>query len=196
MLLKSRSTLFAYFLLITFFIQAQELVPKGVFLKDTVKIGEQVLYSLSITYPVDADVLFPDSLFNFSPFELNQKDYFFTSSNESISFDSAVYNLSTFEIDSVQFLNLPVFLLNNGDSLVLRSDLDSIVLGHVVLQIPDSLAFIENTIYREISKEFNYPYLIAGLIIFTVLFILVYLIFSLLHLTSSFLNAKQLPLLP
>jgi len=150
----------------------------GVFLKDSVKIGEPVLYSLSIEYPIDADVVFPDSLFNFSPFELNQKDYFFTRSDYSFSFDSAIYNLSTFEIDSVQFLRLPVFLILDNDSLTLRPDIDSIVLNHVVTQMPDSLAFLENTVYRETVLQFNYPYLIAGIIVLVVLSILIYLIFG------------------
>ena len=150
----------------------------GVFLKDSVKIGEPVFYSLSIEYPIDADVVFPDSLFNFSPFELNRKEYFFTRSDYSSSFDSAIYNLSTFEIDSVQFLRLPVFLILSNDSLPLRPENDSIVLIHVVTQMPDSLAFLENTIYKETLLQFNYPYMIAGIIILLVLSVLIFLIFG------------------
>lgn len=136
--------------------------PVGKFLKDSAKIGEEIYYSLSISYDKNLDVVFPDSLYNFKPFELNKKDYFFTRSDSTTSFDSAVYNLSTFEIDTIQSLALPVWIIHKGDSTPLFSLPDTIVLNQVVTQIPDSLALVDNTIYKEVSYRFNYPYLIIG----------------------------------
>lgn len=157
---------------------SQTIKPNGVFLKDTVKVGEPVQYSLSIRYPVEMDIVFPDSLFNFTPFEINQKDYFFTESNDEISFDSTIYNLSTFELDSVQYLRLPVFVVTTGDSNAVYPDRDSVIIQHLVTQLPDSLNLIENTVYKEVSLQFNYPYLIAGFIIFVVLVIMVIVLFG------------------
>lgn len=84
----------------------QELKPIGFFLKDSVKIGESVPYSLSYKDRKNRPVIFPDSLFNFSPFELLKKEYFDTQSDDINSIDSAVYYLATFEIDTVQSLSI------------------------------------------------------------------------------------------
>jgi len=149
--------------------------PEGKFTVDSAKIGEEIYYSLSISYPKNLDIVFPDSLYDFSPFELNRKDYFFTRTDSTTSFDSAVYNLSTFEIDSIQQLALPIWIISKGDSVALFSLPDTIVLHHMVTQLPDSLALIDNTIYKEVSYKFNYPYLIiaiSGSVIF-VLFVIV-----------------------
>ena len=144
---------------------AWQIKPEGKFHVDSARVGDEILYSLSVTYPVNQDVLFPDSLYDFSPFELNQKDYFFTRSDDQFSFDSAVYNLSTFEIDSIQVLSIPIWVIKGGDSTVYYPTPDSIILNHVVTQIPDSVVLIDNTIYKEVNYAFNYPYLIIGSIV-------------------------------
>jgi len=163
---ERRGILLIIFFNFLFSALGQQIKPKGIFLDDSIKIGEAVNYSLSVKYPRDWDIVFPDSNYNFSPFEINSKDYFFTYSDSLNSYDSAVFNLSTFEIDTIQYLKLPVFVLSNGDSNIVYTDLDSIILEHVVTQIPDSLAFIDNTIYKDLNLAFNYPYLIVGVISF------------------------------
>jgi len=145
---------------------AQEIKPKGYFLDDSIKIGEAVNYSLSVKYPREQDIVFPDSTYNFMPFEINYKDFFFTYSDSVYSYDSAVFNLSTFEIDTIQYLKLPIFVLSNGDSFTVFTEIDSIVLEHIVTQIPDSLALIDNTIYKDLNLAFNYPYLMVGVVTF------------------------------
>lgn len=145
--------------------KAQDIKPNGFFLKDSVKIGESVSYSLSYKDRKNRPVIFPDSLYDFSPFELLGKDYFDTQSDSINSIDSAVYRLATFEIDTVQRLNLPVFLYTGTDSLELYSDLDSIILNQVVTIMPDSVNMAETSAYQPISLQFNYPYWVVGLII-------------------------------
>ena len=85
----------------------QVLMPEGSFNKDSLKIGENLEYTLSIKYPKNSDVVFPDSLFDFAPFEFTSKVSFPTRSDSIFSFDSAIYSLTTFEIDSLQILRLP-----------------------------------------------------------------------------------------
>ena len=145
--------------------QGQDNKPIGYFLKDSVKIGESVSYSLSYKDRKNRKVIFPDSLFDFSPFELLGKDYFDTASDSINSIDSAVYRLATFEIDTVQRLNLPVFLDIGSDSLELYSDIDSIILNQVVTIMPDSVNMAETSAYQPISLQFNYPYWVVGLTI-------------------------------
>lgn len=156
----------------------QELKPIGFFLKDSVKIGESVPYSLSYKDRKNRPVIFPDSLFNFSPFELLKKEYFDTQSDDINSIDSAVYYLATFEIDTVQSLSLPVFLFIGNDSLELYSLMDSITLDQVVTQMPDSVSLAETSAYMPVSLQFNYPYWVIGLIILGIVVLIVMLVWG------------------
>ncbi|MFT6871817.1 MAG: hypothetical protein ACJAVN_000820 [Roseivirga sp.] len=156
----------------------QDLKPIGFFLKDSVKIGESVPYSLSYKDRKNRPVIFPDSLYNFSPFELLKKEYFDTQSDDINSIDSAVYYLATFEIDTVQSLSLPVFLFIGNDSLELYSLMDSITLDQVVTQMPDSVSLAETSAYMPVSLQFNYPYWVIGLIILGIVVLIVMLVWG------------------
>ncbi len=116
---------------------SQDVKPKGAFLVDSAKIGEQIPYSLSIRYPKQMEFLFPDSNYNFFPFEFISKDFFITHTDSLGSVDSAIYYLATFEIEPVQKLFLPVFMISQGDSVVLSPPADSIYLKALINQIPD-----------------------------------------------------------
>ncbi len=159
-------------------VSAQELKPIGFFLKDSVKIGESVPFTLSYKDRKNRPVIFPDSLYDFSPFELLRKEYFDTQSDSINSIDSAVYHLATFEIDTVQRLSLPVFLYTGNDSLQLYSLRDSIILDQVVTQMPDSVNLAETSAYMPISLEFNYPYWVIGLIILGVVALIVMIVWG------------------
>jgi len=156
----------------------QEVIPHGHFHKDSVKIGEALPYSLWIKYPKNKDVAFPDSLFDFSPFELEKRDYFTTKSDSLESLDSVVYYFTTFEIDTVQYLTLPVYLINEYDSTILYTTTDSIILDQVVTTLPDSVAVLVNTDFQKVPLAFNYPYFTIGVIIFLVIALVIFLVFG------------------
>ena len=159
-------------------LHAQETKPVGFFLRDSLKIGEPVPFVFSYRDKKNREVIFPDSLYNFAPFELVRKEYFNTRSNETNSIDSAVYYLTTFEIDTVQRLSLPVFLKVGEDSIPNFSQMDSIVLDQVVKQMPDSVAMEENSYYRPVSLEFNYPYVIIALVILGIIAVVVMVVWG------------------
>ncbi len=151
-------------------ISAQDAPPHGRFLADSMKIGEPIPYVLSYRYDASRDVIFPDSLFNFSPFELDHKTYFPTSTANGISYDSAVYYLSYFELDTFQIYSLPVFEVIGGDSSRLIPTPDTVYLQQVVAEVPDSVAvealpLRENTDYIRVPFALNYPYIIIGIIL-------------------------------
>lgn len=153
---------------------AQNIEPKGFFIQKQAKIGEEVSFALSVRYNKNLNILFPDSTYNFGTFEYNSRTYFKTKSDSTQSFDSVVYKLSTFEIDSIQFLQLPVFILNNEDSLAIFSTIDYINLVQVVTEIPENPEFLANTELVNINKQFNYPYFLIGLgVLFFIAFIIV-----------------------
>ncbi len=143
-------------------VKGQIAQPDASFSKDSIKLGEEVAYSLSIRYLKTKDVVFPDSLYNFDPFELVRKISYPTKSDSLFSLDSAVYFLTTFELDTVQRLNLPLFMVTDGDSVRVFGGNDSIVLQQVVQSIPDSIELLANTAYSNVHLNFNYPYFIVG----------------------------------
>ena len=173
-----KGVLVLLFCCLTLSVFGQDNKPKGYFLKDSVKIGETVPYIFSYSDRKNRPVIFPDSLYNFAPFELVDKAYFDTKSDSIVSIDSAVYYLSTFEIDSVQYLTLPVFVMLGDDSLSVYSNRDSIILNQVVLQMPDSVSLEENAFYRPVGMQFNYPYWIVALITLGVLAIIVLAVYG------------------
>ena len=157
---------------------SQVIEPQGRFSSEEIKIGEEVQFSLSVKYDKNLNLLFPDSLFNFGLFEYNSRRYFETRTDSTHSFDSVVYNLSTFEVDSIQYLQLPVFFINDEDSLAILSNIDSVQLIHVVTELPENPELIANTDMVAIQKQFNYPYLLIGLGVLLVLVLITSLFFG------------------
>lgn len=137
-------------------LSAQEIKPKGRFLDDSIRIGEEVRYSLSIRYRSDFELLFPDSTYDYSPFEYVSRRSYPTGTDSLYSLDSAVYTLTSFEVDLVQSLQLPVFVLNNGDSLAVLSKPDSVLFAEMIPEIPDSVALKSDTRYQQVTYGFNW----------------------------------------
>ena len=176
--MAKRSVLFFLFTLCILQISAQEIRPDGYFLADSMLLGKQVDYSLYIKYPKDTEVIFPDSSFNYSPFEFYNKRYFATKEDSIFAYDSVVYSLASFEIDQVQYLQLPIYMLNGKDSVTVLPPLDSIYLVEMITQLPDSIVLKDNVAFHDVPLAFNYPYFSIGLGVFFVLLIGVYLIFG------------------
>lgn len=140
----------------------QELVVHGRFERDSVKLGEPIEYYLTASYPKQYQVLFPDSTFAFTPFEFVKKKFLATRTTHGISYDSAIYTLATFEIDSVQFLSLPVFQVQKRDCLTYRPIADTVFFKELVGPLPDTLAANQlplkvNTSYNPVQWLLNYP---------------------------------------
>lgn len=157
---------------------AQEIVTDGYFHEDSLKVGEVVHFSLYAKYPKEMQVIFPDSTYGYFPFEFYSKQYFPTRVDSVYAYDSAIYSIASFEVDSTQYLKLPVFILDGKDSTEILTYEDSIYLNALVVQMPDSLIFRENVAFQKVSSTFNYPYLMIGLAILIVIIIAVLLIFG------------------
>lgn len=157
---------------------AQELKIEGRFLSDSIKIGAEVPYVLTAKYPSDMVLLFPDSTFDFSPFELVSKTFAPTVSDSTMSYDSVVYYLTTFEIDNVQTLDMEVYKIDGYDSITLSSGVDSIFLKSYVKEIGPETELKADTVYEEVKLQFNTILwlIIAG--VFVVIAIIVALVFG------------------
>lgn len=163
---------------------SQEVKVTSGFIKDSVALGEPVSYYLTARYPERVMALFPDSTFKFSPFEFNSKQFFATKTVNGISYDSAVYTLSTFEIDPTQYLSLPVYVTTARDCTAFESTRDSIFLiEQIKIPAGDTLAIKNlelksNTLYERVRMQFNTFILMIVLGVLLVAAIIVWIIFG------------------
>jgi hypothetical protein len=142
--------------------QQAEIKVRGKFLVDSIKIGQPFPYSLTAEYPSDKKILYPDSTFQFTPFEYAARQYFPTETRNGISRDSAVYYLNSFEIDSIQTLRLPIFVVHEQDCTAVYSETDDVDLQHLVSMALDSIQAPQlplkvNNFYEPVAWLFNYP---------------------------------------
>lgn len=157
---------------------AQLIETNGKFLSDSVKIGEATDYVLTVKYPVTMQVIYPDSTFDFSPFEYYTKSFVPTKVDSIYAIDSVIYSLATFEIDPVQSLAIPIFILSKGDSVDVLPIADSIILKALVTHVPDTVNLKSNFEYLPVQYAVNYPYLAIGLVILFVTLIGLWIVFG------------------
>lgn len=156
-------------------LSAQDVKVRGGFFEDSLMVGDKVRFYLSAEYNQTLNILFPDSAYNYEPFEFEGKEYFSTKTKDGISYDSVIYKLSSFEVDPIQLLNLKVFQLNPSDCTEYISNTDSIRLTPLVTMKLDSIPVEKlplkvNVAYQKVAWLFNYPIAIgifSGLIVIT-----------------------------
>jgi hypothetical protein len=143
------------------------------FLADSLKIGEKVPFSVTAKYPRRLNILYPDSSYSFNPFEFESKEFFPTKTTDSLSYDSVVYYITSYEVDSIQMFRMPVYVLHGSDCTTVFGTADSIILKQLVKTMPDSISAPElplktNTSYLNVRWLFNYrvaTFLFGGLVI-------------------------------
>lgn len=170
----------AYILLLPVCLQAQSNVdmPLLQFQEDSVLIGMPTPVSFRFKHFWKQEIVFPDSTYNFSPFEFHKKEIFPTSTIDSISTDSVVYWLTTFEIDQKQSLKLPIFVPTKKDSIALYSNEDTIALKEVIPVVTDDLKVIENTAQLPLENTFNTPLFIVITLLLMGIIITVLIVFK------------------
>ncbi len=132
--------------------------PLGKFLEKEYKIGKPIHFALSYRHNPKVDVFFPDSSLNFSPFKYKSLEFFPTQTQNGVSLDSVIYEFVCFDIDSLQYLSLPVLTYSDKDSTTIMSIRDSIRFDAMITKEELSKAAIKPSIkYLEIRQEFNYP---------------------------------------
>ncbi|MEO9481813.1 MAG: hypothetical protein ABJG47_00115 [Ekhidna sp.] len=158
-------------------LSAQEVAVRGGFLEDSLVIGQNVNFWISATYPPSQEMVFPDSLYAFTPFEISGKKFFPTEIRNNLAYDSTIYTLQSFEIDKVQYLKLPATILTGGDSTIIETSLDSIFLTELAPVVTDTTTLKTNLDYQLVDTEFNYPlmyYILGGVIILTIVLLLIF----------------------
>ncbi|MBB6461428.1 hypothetical protein [Flammeovirga kamogawensis] len=157
----------------TFAQEEKQTPPYGRFNTDSIMLGQEINYTLRYEHANNQEVLFPDSTYNFTPFELLRKEYFPTRTENNVSVDCVVYTLSTYEIDSVYELGLPIWVENLEGTDSIFANLDGIFFKDMIPVLPDSAQLYANVEYLDVEQEFNYPYLLIFLGIVVVIFLIV-----------------------
>ncbi len=151
--------------------------PIGYFIEDKAQIGLKIHYSLSLTHPSDMQVIFPDSSYTYSTFEYENKQFFTTKTSDNVSVDSVVYEFTTFEVDPIQTLTIPVFIVIEKDCTTVYPAKDSILLEELIKSSRlDTLKYKENVASQNLETYFNYPYLILGILVFALFVFIVWIL--------------------
>jgi hypothetical protein len=159
---KSLFFLVFSFLLIIGNCQAQK--PVGRFLTDSVEIGRPFYFALSYHHDPSAEVFFPDTTYNFYPFEMIKRNFYPTSTTNNISVDSNVYILVSFDISKIQKLSLPIYLLSKRDCTAIFSLTDSVILKEMIKTSVDSLTLQTDTKLLPVRQQINYLQIIIYLL--------------------------------
>ncbi len=152
--------------------------PKGQFLQDSALLGDTLHFALWYRHNRALQVLFPDTSLRLPNFEILSKRYFPTRTTDSISLDSTVYVVRSFELQPHLTLSLPVYLLNQNDSAVIYSTTDTVKLIELVKELPAGLQLAENIAPVSIPQRFNYPVLLLFIVISLLLLGVLFLIFG------------------
>jgi hypothetical protein len=162
---------------------SQDVKVNGGFLSDSLKIGEQTAFYLAVHYPSDLNLIFPDSTADLGPFEFGKRIYFPTNTTHGTSADSAVYYLTTFEIERTQTLSLPVYVIQPQDCTAFYSANDSIQITQLVDEVPDSISVDKlplkmNAAYQDVDFQFNFWIALIATAVLVVMAVLTWIFFG------------------
>ncbi|MET7255392.1 hypothetical protein ACWKW6_31535 [Dyadobacter jiangsuensis] len=144
-------------------VRKQRITPKGVFQTDSVEVGKPVYFSLSVRHSPESEIFFPDSTYDFSPFELVSQRTYVSSTDARGTLDSAVYHLISFDVSKVQKLRLPVFVFQKKDCTAVFTTADSVLLiKSNNIDLSKKPVLKEETRLAALSREFNFSMLIGS----------------------------------
>jgi hypothetical protein len=143
--------------------------PTGRFLRPVVEVGQLLDYELSYEHAAEEEVIFPDSLARFAPFEYVGRTWQLTRTVRGRSLDRTVYHLRTFSLVPVQALQLPVLVLRGAtDTLRLMPPATQVQLRRTA-PAPNTATASPPALRQDLGQlplepAFNYPFWLAGLV--------------------------------
>ncbi|MCF0043510.1 hypothetical protein [Dyadobacter fanqingshengii] len=142
----------------------QKIKPLGLFLTDSIEVGKPVYFSLSVRHNPKTEIFFPDTLYDFSPFEIISKRAFASSTDNRGSLDSAVYQLISFDVSDAQALKMPVYVFHKKDCTAVFTKPDSVFLikSNVVEKVKTASLKPETSLLP-LSSEFNFSILLGSI---------------------------------
>jgi hypothetical protein len=140
--------------------------PTGRFLRSEAAVGQPLDYELRYEHAPDEEVVFPDSLARFAPFEYVGRTWQPTRTQNGRSLDRTVYHLRTFSLAPVQALQLPVLVLRRTDTLRLLPAPAQVQLRRTAPLLPGGTAppaLRQDLSQLPLEPAFNYPFWLVGL---------------------------------
>lgn len=169
-------TFFIFFLNFSFSLISQVQI-KLQWLEDSIALGKPTPLSFSIRYPIGYSIIFPDSATDFVPFELLSKKYFPTQFEKDFAIDSVIYYVTSFEIDSIQKIQLPIGYVFKLDTTFLKSEIAHIPFQRKVYNFSHKTPYWFNSQLFQIPIQPNYTAWIGFIILLGVLIFLLFILF-------------------
>lgn len=141
---------------------SQDVKLNGRFLTDRMELGEKVSYVLRVEFPAEEQVLMPDSTGDFQGFTLLNIKTHHSRLSGDYQVDSVIYELVSFQTDSIQYLSLPIYKFMGEDSSKHYPLRDSIQL--VKTQVAEDL--VSDIQPVPMSYSFNYQLLGIAILVF------------------------------
>lgn len=141
--------------------------PTAHFSRAVVEVGQPLDYELRYEHAPGEEVVFPDSLARFAPFEYVGRTWQPTRTQHGRSLDRTVYHLRTFSLAAVQSLQLPMLVLRGGaDTLRRLPPVAQVQLRRTAPRLADGRA-APPTLRQDLrapalAPAFNYPFWLAG----------------------------------
>ena len=157
-----------FFYLSDYYLLAQSDIRTGS-LKKEITLGEPLDIYLVYEHDPELSILFPDTNFNFHPFELIRKRYFPTITHNSLSKDCTIYQVRLFNIIPDPQLSIPVYIYTGNDSLSIYPEPVSLKLVELLEEIPNHPVLKESPHWENITQKINLPLIIAILLLITIL---------------------------
>ena len=141
--------------------------PTARFSRTAVEVGQPLDYELRYEHAPGEEVIFPDSLARFAPFEYVGRTWQPTRTQNGRSLDRTVYHLRTFALTPTQALRLPVLVLRGADTLRLLPPAAHVRLRRTAPLLVGA-ASTPPTLRQDLhplplAPAFNYPFWLAGL---------------------------------
>lgn len=152
--------------------------PVGKFQTDSIELGRPISYALSYHHNPSAEVFFPDTTYNFYPFEIINRKMYPTVTTNGVSVDSVIYTLVTFDILKNQKLGLPIYLLSKRDCTAVYALTDSVFLKEMIKTSVDSLQLKTDTKLLPLSQQVNYPKLLTYILGLLGIVLIIYAFFG------------------
>jgi hypothetical protein len=167
-----RLLLFTLFLFVSLNLTAQK--PKAVFFSDSIEIGSEIKLSMTYLHSGSSDIVFPDSSYDFSPFQYVSTEYFETQTVNGKSLDSVIYTLVTFEWE--RDLSIAPFVKNLNTGQRIYADTATVMLKSLVN--PFSKNPLQTKDVYTVKKEFNVPKLTYFFLSLLIIGLFIFLLFG------------------
>lgn len=158
----------------------QQVKPKGAFLTDSIEIGRPFFYSLTYLHSPGKEVFFPDTSFNFLPFDFISKKSFTSITDEkgALTLDSAVYQLVSFDVAPFQALRVPVYIYQKKDCTAVYTETDTIFVRSSNRVAEELNVLKQETNLIPLSSEFNFSILMGSFALVVGIFGAIYWVFG------------------